>query len=68
MAPTMAQEVAEQDVQPRSQALDSHFPPVLGPSHDEISQMAYSIWEARGGVGGSAEEDWLLAEAALQHR
>lgn len=30
-----------------------------------IADLAYSYWEARGGSGGSAEEDWLRAEQAL---
>jgi hypothetical protein len=38
------------------------------PSLDEIAKLAYSYWEARGGVGGSALEDWLRAERALQLR
>jgi hypothetical protein len=68
MAPTMAQEIAEPDVLAPSAALDSPFPSLLAPSHETIAQLAYSIWEARGGVGGSPEEDWLAAEAALSGR
>jgi len=41
-----------------------------GPSdssmHEAIAKRAYSYWEARGFQGGSAEEDWLRAEAELQ--
>jgi hypothetical protein len=29
---------------------------------EEIAKLAYSYWEARGGNGGSAEEDWYRAE------
>jgi hypothetical protein len=36
------------------------------PSSDEIARLAYSYWEARAGVGGSAEEDWLRAECELK--
>jgi hypothetical protein len=36
---------------------------------EAIARLAYSYWEARGGVGGSPEEDWLRAEAEFQrHR
>ena len=35
---------------------------------NEIAQLAYFIWEARGGVGGSPEEDWLLAEQEILSR
>ena len=31
----------------------------------EVARLAYSYWEARGFVGGSAEEDWLRAEREL---
>ena len=36
-----------------------------GPTFDEIAQLAYSYWEARGYQGGSSEEDWLRAEQQL---
>jgi len=35
------------------------------PAVDEIAQLAYSYWEARGYQGGSPEEDWLRAEREL---
>ena len=31
-------------------------------TQEEIARKAYELWEARGGVGGSAEQDWLEAE------
>jgi len=34
----------------------------------EIARLAYSLWEARGGNGGSAEEDWLRAEQEILAR
>ena len=34
---------------------------------NEIARLAYALWEARGGVGGSPEEDWLQAEQELQN-
>jgi len=37
----------------------------LAPTFEEISQLAYSYWEARGYQGGSPEEDWLRAEQEL---
>ena len=33
--------------------------------HDAIARRAYSYWEARGFQGGSAEQDWLRAEAEI---
>ncbi|HVN03628.1 MAG TPA: DUF2934 domain-containing protein [Bryobacteraceae bacterium] len=36
------------------------------PTFDEIAQLAYSYWEARGYQGGSPEEDWLRAEQELR--
>lgn len=34
--------------------------------HDEIAQVAYALWEARGRGDGSAEQDWFEAERQLQ--
>jgi len=36
------------------------------PTFDDIAQLAYSYWEARGYQGGSSEEDWLRAETELR--
>jgi len=33
---------------------------------EAVARLAYSYWEARGFVGGSAEEDWLRAEEEIQ--
>ena len=38
---------------------------VYSPSHDDIAQLAYSFWEARGYRDGAPEEDWLRAEREL---
>jgi hypothetical protein len=35
---------------------------------EEIAQLAYSYWEARGRPDGSAEEDWFRAEQELQNQ
>jgi hypothetical protein len=37
-------------------------------AHEEIARLAHSYWEARGGDGGSPEEDWLRAEQELKAR
>jgi chromosome partitioning protein len=36
------------------------------PLHELIARLAYAAWEARGCQGGSAEEDWLRAEAEVR--
>ena len=44
------------------------------PGHDRIAERAFELWQARGCPDGSAEQDWLQAEAELhaasasQHR
>ena len=68
MAPTMAMEVAEPNVPAESETLDTAVHPVTIPANEEIANLAYSLWEARGGIGGSAEEDWFAAEAQLRQR
>jgi hypothetical protein len=35
------------------------------PTHEQIAQLAYTYWTARGYQGGSPEEDWLRAEQEL---
>lgn len=37
-------------------------------SREDIARLAYALWEARGGQGGSPEEDWLRAEQELRRR
>jgi Protein of unknown function (DUF2934) len=41
---------------------------VSEPSRDQIAELAYLYWEARGCQGGSPEEDWLRAEHDLRLR
>jgi hypothetical protein len=36
------------------------------PTQEEITGLAYSLWQARGCPEGSPEEDWLNAESALK--
>ena len=43
-------------------------PTAYEPNFEEIAILAYLYWEARGGQGGSAEEDWLRAEQELRVR
>jgi hypothetical protein len=38
------------------------------PDYQEIAGRAYAYWEARGGQGGSPEEDWLRAERDVRDR
>jgi len=40
--------------------------PAPDPTFDDVAQLAYSYWEARGYQGGSSEEDWLRAEQELR--
>jgi hypothetical protein len=41
-------------------------PETAAPAAEQIAHLAYSYWEARGGQGGSPEEDWLRAEQQLR--
>ena len=45
----------------------------LGPAesitrHEEIAQLAYSYWQARGCPLGSSQEDWFRAESELREQ
>jgi len=37
----------------------------LYPTHEEIAQLAYSLYESRGRQEGHQMEDWLRAEQEL---
>ena len=37
------------------------------PTHEEIAQLAYSLYESRGRQDGHDIEDWLRAEQQLVH-
>jgi hypothetical protein len=37
----------------------------MAPTHEEICQRAYSLWEERGCPDGSPEVDWYRAEREL---
>ena len=41
---------------------------VSAPTDDQIAELAYSYWEARGGHGGSPWEDWFRAERELKRK
>ncbi len=45
--------------------VESEFQMKAAPSHDEISQRAFDICQARGGLPGREEEDWFQAEQEL---
>ena len=35
------------------------------PTHNQVAELAYSLYEVRGRQDGHAGEDWLLAEERL---
>jgi len=37
----------------------------ISPTHDEIAQLAFCLYESRGREDGRHTEDWLRAEAEL---
>jgi hypothetical protein len=43
------------------------LPVVEGPSHEEIAERAFRLFEARGGGAGHDLDDWLQAEQQLLH-
>jgi hypothetical protein len=40
----------------------------VDPPHESVAKLAYAAWEARGRQGGSAEDDWMRAEAEIRAR
>ena len=61
-APKMAVSptIAETAVQPADSVPNAAES--AAPTHEEIAQLAYHYWEARGRPLGSPEEDWFRAE------
>jgi hypothetical protein len=56
-----------------SAADQEHYPeqneveePDSFPAQDRVAARAFALWHARGCPHGSAERDWLQAEAELQ--
>jgi hypothetical protein len=41
---------------------------VSSPTQQQIAELAYSYYEARGAQGGSPWEDWFRAEDELKRR
>ena len=41
---------------------------VSAPTQEQVAELAYSYWEARGFRGGSPWEDWFRAERELKRR
>ena len=61
------QPLASGDASPVAAAtLAEPAPMVATPAHEDIARLAYALWEARGGEGGSPEEDWQRAEEQLR--
>jgi hypothetical protein len=58
-AESVTTELPPQSAEPESTdpgSIESRHP------HDVIAKIAYKLWEARDGQGGSALEDWVRAE------
>jgi hypothetical protein len=47
-------------------AVNEHGIPIFG--HNDIAQLAYELWQARGCPLGSPEEDWFRAAHELRAR
>jgi len=52
----------------RVRLLDDEPAPPPAPAHQQVAELAYSYWEARGRQGGSPQEDWFRAEQELKRR
>ena len=46
----------------------SNLSDAVDPNREEVAQLAYSYWEARGCAGGSPEQDWFRAEQEIRER
>jgi hypothetical protein len=61
---TPVEEIAAPVAAPAAQAVPAPATPVAAIQASEtIAKIAYGYWETRGRTGGSADEDWVRAEA-----
>lgn len=54
--------------QPRAGATNGAAASFTGAEQEEIARLAYLLWEARGGQGGTPEDDWTRAEQEYRQR
>ena len=47
--------------------MESYTGARVSPTHEEIAQLAFCLYELRGRQEGYALEDWLRAERELMH-
>jgi Protein of unknown function (DUF2934) len=47
--------------------MEAHTGGRSAPTRDEISKLAYGLYESRGRLDGHDTEDWLRAEQQLLH-
>ena len=59
-----AKPVTAAELQPNQPASDETHAR-HAPTHEQISRRAHELWVKRGGVGGSAQDDWFRAEQEL---
>ena len=57
---------AESAVSDESEVREEITSEEVPPGYEKISRLAYSFWQERGCPMGSPEEDWFLAEQAVQ--
>jgi hypothetical protein len=49
-------------------AQDRARPEPRGLNHEEVAEVARQLWRERGGIGGSADEDWFRATEIVRER
>ena len=52
----------------KTETATSNGAPHASVDPNEIASLAHALWEARGGQGGSPEDDWFRAEQKLRAR
>ena len=50
----------------KTETATSNGSPHASVDPNEIASLAHALWEARGGQGGSPEDDWYRAEQELR--
>jgi len=54
--------MAQKTTKPRAQNADAE----LGPFSEQITALAYALWQERGCPDGNPDEDWFRAEQEIR--
>ena len=58
--------MAQKTTKPRAQSVTPKADTDLGPFSEQITALAYALWQERGCPDGNPDEDWFKAEQEIR--